>query len=190
VTTFSIGFGPALWSHRIGDTRFKIGTLPFGGYVEIDEEELKNASSLKRSIIYLSGVGFNFLSMTLVLLLFLGRWKRKKNSSMETIYRKDILLRRRLKLPFLGPFYFVKVLSVPLPHESNTVKEFALKFADISHIMGWLNLLPIVFLFDGGKVYWEVVSMIDKTLPSSLAFFANLIIGIVWFVKCSNKMHS
>lgn len=33
--TFSIGFGPVLWSKKIGTTNFTIAAIPLGGYVEI-----------------------------------------------------------------------------------------------------------------------------------------------------------
>ena len=30
VDTFSIGFGPAIWKRKVGDTTYKIGCLPLG----------------------------------------------------------------------------------------------------------------------------------------------------------------
>lgn len=33
--SFSIGFGPYIWSKKIGDTVFALSSIPFGGYVEI-----------------------------------------------------------------------------------------------------------------------------------------------------------
>ena len=45
VDTFSIGFGPAIWKRKRGDTTYKIGCIPFGGYVALPqmEPDLKNA---------------------------------------------------------------------------------------------------------------------------------------------------
>ncbi len=37
VETFSIGFGPALWKRKVGDVTYKIGVLPFGGYVALPQ---------------------------------------------------------------------------------------------------------------------------------------------------------
>ncbi len=34
---FSIGLGPALWKRKVGDTTYKIGWLPFGGYVALPQ---------------------------------------------------------------------------------------------------------------------------------------------------------
>lgn len=48
--TFSIGFGPKIWSKKIGGTTFALSAIPVGGYVEIagqDEEEApKDASKI------------------------------------------------------------------------------------------------------------------------------------------------
>jgi regulator of sigma E protease len=37
VDAFSIGFGPALWKRRINGVLYKIGCLPFGGYVALPQ---------------------------------------------------------------------------------------------------------------------------------------------------------
>src|SRR5512145_1448587 len=36
---FSIGFGPALWRRRRGETEYIIGALPLGGYVRMASRE-------------------------------------------------------------------------------------------------------------------------------------------------------
>lgn len=50
--TFSIGFGPVLWSKNIGTTKFTLSAIPLGGYVEIagmgDEQE-KTESQLSHT---------------------------------------------------------------------------------------------------------------------------------------------
>ena len=37
VETFSIGFGPAIWKRRYGGILYKIGCIPFGGYVALPQ---------------------------------------------------------------------------------------------------------------------------------------------------------
>lgn len=37
VDTFSIGFGHALWKRKVGDVTYKIGWIPFGGYVALPQ---------------------------------------------------------------------------------------------------------------------------------------------------------
>ena len=75
VQTFSIGFGPALpgCSFQYGETTYKIGLLPLGGYVqmvgegtEADEDEnyprsFKNKTVVQRMLIISAGVVMNVL---------------------------------------------------------------------------------------------------------------------------------
>jgi len=75
VQTFSLGFGPALpgCSYKYGETTYKIGILPLGGYVqmvgegaEADEDEnyprsYKNKTVLQRMLIISAGVVMNVL---------------------------------------------------------------------------------------------------------------------------------
>jgi membrane-associated protease RseP (regulator of RpoE activity) len=75
VQTFSIGFGPALpgCSFQRGETTYKIGVLPLGGYVNMvgeglegDEDEnyprsFKNKTVLQRMLIISAGVVMNVL---------------------------------------------------------------------------------------------------------------------------------
>ncbi len=42
---FSIGFGPTLWRHRWGETEYRIGILPLGGYVRMASRD-DDASAL------------------------------------------------------------------------------------------------------------------------------------------------
>ncbi len=37
IDAFSIGFGPAIWKRKIGDTEYRIGCVPFGGYVALPQ---------------------------------------------------------------------------------------------------------------------------------------------------------
>ncbi len=75
VQTFSLGFGPALpgCSYKYGETTYKIGILPLGGYVQMvgegadaDEDEnyprsYKNKTVLQRMLIISAGVVMNVL---------------------------------------------------------------------------------------------------------------------------------
>ena len=37
VDAFSIGFGPALWKRTVGGVVYKVGCVPFGGYVALPQ---------------------------------------------------------------------------------------------------------------------------------------------------------
>jgi len=73
VDEFGIGFPPRLISKKIGETRYSMNALPFGGFVKIfgeNEEQLKGKSPersfaiqpfWKKTVVILSGVFMNFL---------------------------------------------------------------------------------------------------------------------------------
>ncbi len=75
VEIFSIGFGPALFSKRLGDTEYRISALPLGGYVKLygEEEEIKDPRAFsskpgwQKILIAFGGPLFNFI---LAVLLF------------------------------------------------------------------------------------------------------------------------
>jgi regulator of sigma E protease len=76
--SFSIGFGPALLSKKIGETDFKLSAIPLGGYVEIaqiEEQTISHESNAvyfetidwwKKLLIMLGGITFNLLSAYLI----------------------------------------------------------------------------------------------------------------------------
>ncbi len=52
VEKFSIGFGPAIYSKKIGETEYALSVVPLGGYVKLlgeDEESLENLPSYLKS---------------------------------------------------------------------------------------------------------------------------------------------
>jgi len=76
VDEFAIGFPPKIYSKKVGETRYAINLIPFGGYVKIwgeDPEEgvvmsereqkrnLSFAPRWKQAIILLSGIFFNII---------------------------------------------------------------------------------------------------------------------------------
>lgn len=58
---FSLGFGPTLYAFPIGQTIFKLSLLPFGGYVEMDPENLNALPYLPKIIIVFAGILFNLI---------------------------------------------------------------------------------------------------------------------------------
>lgn len=86
VITFSLGFGPTLFSFRKGETEYRIAAIPLGGYVkmlgelpgvEIPEEEKWRALSSKtlfqRIAVVSAGPLFNFiLAFVVYFCMFLG----------------------------------------------------------------------------------------------------------------------
>lgn len=76
VDEFAIGFPPKIFSKKVGETKYSINLIPFGGYVKIwgedieenavlnDAEKKRNlsyASKWKQAIVLLSGIIFNIV---------------------------------------------------------------------------------------------------------------------------------
>ena len=73
VERFSIGFGPAIFSWKRGETDFTLGPIPFGGFVQIngmtiadevdpdDERAYPNRPVWQRFLTIFAGPGTNYL---------------------------------------------------------------------------------------------------------------------------------
>ena len=78
VPEFSIGFGPALFKKKIGETRYSLRAIPFGGYVQMvgedeeseDENAFCNKPVWQRIIIVGAGAFLNIL-MGFIIYIFL-----------------------------------------------------------------------------------------------------------------------
>lgn len=71
VEEFGIGYPPAIWKKKIGETFYSINIIPLGGFVKLYEEEGESAmkeegsfiskNPLQRAVIITGGVAMNFL---------------------------------------------------------------------------------------------------------------------------------
>jgi regulator of sigma E protease len=91
VTMFSIGFGPALWRFKRGETTYKLALLPLGGYVQMvgqvdgheesdgsedDPRSYKNKTVWQRMAIISAGVVMNILlAIVCFIVVFMGPGK-------------------------------------------------------------------------------------------------------------------
>ena len=84
VERFYVGFPPAIWKRRRGETEYGIGMIPLGGFAKIsgmsEEEELPddvtprayyNQPVWKRNLTIFAGPLFNFLAAVVILFVFL-----------------------------------------------------------------------------------------------------------------------
>jgi regulator of sigma E protease len=84
VDRFSVGFGPVVWSRRIGETEYVVSALPLGGYVrivgmapgdDVKEGDLTaycNQPVWRRILVLLAGPGANYLTAVALAVLLLG----------------------------------------------------------------------------------------------------------------------
>ena len=99
VSNFSIGFGPSIFSKKIGETKYAISLIPLGGYVkmvgELDDESGNNPRSYnskprwQRILILLAGPGFNFIFGTILVFLSFGVFGIPFPTSKITDIEKD-----------------------------------------------------------------------------------------------------
>lgn len=116
VKTFSIGFGKAIWSKKIGETIYQIAPLLLGGYCELESELIysrkktafTNKTFTQKVLISLAGVIFNLISGGLSLLL--GWLFLNKFLFIFGLYSILIGLTNLLPFPSLDgsyPFFFL-----------------------------------------------------------------------------------
>lgn len=86
VHEFAIGFGPAVWKRRRGETLYAIRIFPLGGYVRLAGEEVGREEDAEvppdrlftakpawaRIFIVLAGPGANLLAALLLMMLYVG----------------------------------------------------------------------------------------------------------------------
>lgn len=101
VDAFSIGFGKELFGFTIGETRYRISMIPFGGYCKMRGEESKDRAEGKpadpramynrppyaRLLAVLGGPVFNYIFAILLLagILFFGYKETRISSTVEVL---------------------------------------------------------------------------------------------------------
>jgi regulator of sigma E protease len=103
VQVFSIGFGKALFSRKIGETEYRISMLPVGGYVQMlgmnpedvhDDgpdagRDLMSKAPLTRILIFLAGPGMNLILPFILLVPFIATSDRAKEVIGTTVGAVD-----------------------------------------------------------------------------------------------------
>ena len=84
VDAFSIGFGPAIWKKRIDGVEYRIGSIPFGGYVSLPQLDPSGMEKIQGT--------------------HEGEDKPDKEKQPESEPLPDISPWRRIVVAFAGPF--------------------------------------------------------------------------------------
>jgi len=114
--TFSIGFGPEIYSRKIGQTNFRIAAIPLGGYVEIaglaeigqgeqaaaqdtSEHSFANKPYWQKACVLLGGISCNILFAYLAFCIFfmVGNQSAKPSLSVMTIVANSAAEKASLK---------------------------------------------------------------------------------------------
>ena len=102
---FSIGFGPALASIKLGATTFQLSMLPLGGYVAIDPEQLNAAALPIKLTIVLAGVVFNFLLSFIIIMII----RMRNRQPIVQIPNEEAAISTQRTV--VGPVGMVKILQ-------------------------------------------------------------------------------
>jgi regulator of sigma E protease len=102
VDAFSIGFGPALWKRTVKGVEYKVGCIPFGGYVALpqldpsgmekvqgesssdDERELPDIAAWKRIVVSVAGP-FGNVVLAVALALAIAYWPDARTGAVGTL---------------------------------------------------------------------------------------------------------
>jgi membrane-associated protease RseP (regulator of RpoE activity) len=178
VLKFSLGFGPVIFSKKIGDTSYELAALPLGGYVLCDgdnpDEDVEhgffNLPWWKRSLIALAGPIANLLLGFLIifglLVLFKGWPIITGLGRAWTIF--SLVITTTLKWIFgmlpvakdasqgmglAGPIMVTKIL---MSSAKEGAAQFLFVLSLISLSLGLFNLFPIPGL-DGGHIFLYIL---------------------------------
>ena len=157
VTTFSLGFGPALLQIPYGSTLYQVAMVPFGGYVEMDPQALAALPYAQKMIIMLAGIAFNIIFCFAVLIYY----KMRGKGSIRPLI-KQIMPQPDNKSIIIGPIGIIQMIGKSL---TISYQLFWSMLAMISLNIGLFNLIPLPF-FDGGKaLIFTFEALAGKTIP-------------------------
>jgi len=173
VERLSIGFGPSLWSRRIGLTEYRIALIPLGGYVlpaVSDEADYYRIPAGKRIILALGGPAANVLLVLIVL-------------AIVSIAKQNFTFTGLVIEPFTKTFSDIYAIVLSLPaifaaHSQLTgiigivsTGGKVIKSGGFTGFMVFLsldlavfNMLPLPVL-DGGKI---VLALLEKVHPKMI----------------------
>ena len=184
IEIFSIGFGPALWKKRIGETEYRFSLVPVGGYVlpaAANEQEFYAIPVNRRILFSLGGPAANII-LTLVLLSILNAINSGFSPAAAFIepFRQTGLLMYKITASLAGLFTNPGKISGILGitrDGSRFIGGDVLRAVQFSAILSAnlavFNLLPLPVL-DGGKI---ILGMLEKVSRRMTAYYLPIIIA-------------
>jgi regulator of sigma E protease len=177
---FSLGFGPTLYALAIEQTTFKLALLPFGGYVEMDQEILNTLPYFPKILIIFAGILFNFIFAYGILFYYNVRNQSifaSTTKSTPTLQEMNsavtkIMTSNNQQNAIIGPVGIISIIG-----KSLTVNPQLYWFilAVLSLNMGIFNAIPLPF-FDGGKaLIYTIEALTGKTISTTIVWFISTI---------------
>lgn len=182
VNEFAIGFGPKIWSKKLGETKYELRLIPFGGFVNMEGEEehsdkegsFSKASIPKRFAIIVAGAIVNILFGILAyIILIMVRYSIVREANLLESISYALLSTKTLICAMfdsivqlfsgnisindmVGPVGISQMVSM-----TSGMAQFVYLLALTSVSLGITNLLPFVPL-DGGKALLLIIEAIRR----------------------------
>jgi regulator of sigma E protease len=174
IEIFSIGFGPKLWSIRIGQTEYRISALPIAGYVLLKMEDVNDYFQIgsSRRIAFALGGPLANIILAVICLGFLNAVTSGFSFYEVLIFPFVQLLTitsqflQALPSLFSSPDKLSGVIGIVAMGGQMVAGDFLniLNLAIMLNInLAVLNLLPILPL-DGGKIVFCLLEKIHRSL--------------------------
>ncbi len=98
VNEFSVGFGPKLFSKKIGETEYMLKAVPFGGYCAMegededsnDENAFCNKSAPRRALVVVAGAVFNLLLGLIIVAIILAPQERFTSTTVAEFAENSV----------------------------------------------------------------------------------------------------
>lgn len=175
---FSIGFGPVLYTFPIGQTTFQISFLPFGGYVQMNEEVFARLSYGPKMFIMFAGILFNFIFAYAILFYY----SLKQRTSLKNVMFNTITSEQKEELhtesSLMGPIGIIDLIGKSLAINPHL---FWFILAILSLNVGLFNILPLPF-FDGGKALLITIETITGTTINPTVLWIISTIALTLFI--------
>lgn len=162
---FSIGFGPTIFSQKIGTTNFELAILPFGGYVEIAGMRHAEVGKEKTSFIYqpfwhkvlimLGGIFYNIIFAFLIFII-VGLAPSSQAQAVEKTRARNLI----------GPIGIISIISRSYQYGWNFYWD---TLAILSLNLAIFNLLPLPIL-DGGQLLIQTIEYAQKAQLSDSTY--------------------
>lgn len=181
---FSLGFGPALCTLTLGKTAFQIALLPFGGYVQMDEQILAQQNYISKMLIVFGGILFNFIFSYLIMWCYSAKSAETESpQSMRSEIKSmsqaiaDLVIKKDNSSGIIGPIGIISMIGKSL-EINQQLYWFILALLSLN--MGFFNIIPLPF-FDGGvALRFTIEAIIGKTFSPDIVWFASMIFLVLF----------
>src|SRR5438132_6602172 len=156
----------------LGTTAFQISLLPFGGYVQMDEQILAQQTYIPKILIVFGGIFFNLIFSYFVMWCYTT--KNNENQSPNPIRSKikemsqvvaDLVIKKDNSSGIIGPIGIISMIGKSL--EVNPQLYWFI-LAPLSLNMGLFNVIPLPF-FDGGvALRFTIEAVMGKTFSPDI----------------------